>query len=731
MQTNVKIVPYQGRTAIAVDGRIIPGMSYHSGVFEINYLREMAEAGIRIFLFYTSCHPKPPVNGSGRGDGKVDFDFSAMDDKLKTLAGLAPDVWIIPRIGIGAPRWWTNQHSEENVLFADSDITARQKNEVDSKWVQPSMASEKWRQFTSGWLGQLVEHIENTPYADRVLGYMLSCGGTEEWVYWGAQEGRLADYSLPALIAFRSWLKAKYGGDARLREVWHDQSASIAHAVIPSEQARRRCTCLVRDPNMDQPAIDYDLFLSDMCAETLLTFCHMVKELTGGRRLTGAFSSYLLWQTGLTNPVVNNAHLALKKLLTSPDIDFITGITSYDNREPGGPGSFMLPTESLQAAGKLAFNEVDVRTHLITNVPRLDKYDTPPQELLNLWPLKDAAESVSVYRREFAHHVIHGAAWWNFDMSGGWYSCKELCQDFAVQGRIARQALEWDMSSVAQAAGIISGKSPAFQRFARMQDPMRYAEWTDLQCDRSTANLYRAGLPIDWWLSDDLGRRELQRYKVLYFYNAMYLSAEERRWVEQLKSDGRTLIFVGLPGLVADQGLSISQSIALTGMHLRLLDNRLPLTIDVADYDDPLLSGCEVATTLGTGAVVNPCIEVDDPACRVLGVWRKTGKPAMAVREFDTWRSVFIAAPLNNAAIFRAIAQSAGCHIWVETDKVIFANRSLLALHLMPCPDPVTVHLPRPMKVTELFSGECVTDLADSFVVQDTRRHTTFLYHLE
>jgi len=729
MRTTVNIVPHQGRTAIAVDGQIIPGMAYHSGRFEIEYLRQMADAGIRVFLFYTSCQPKPPVAGAEEDD--IYFDFQALDDKLATLAGLAPDVWIVPRIGIGAPRWWTDQHPDEVVRFADSEITDRQTNKVDSRWAQPSMASMPWRRFTAGWLCRLIEHIENSPFGDRVLGYMLSCAGTEEWVYWGAQEGRVPDYSAPALAAFRAWLQAKYRDDAGLRAAWHDPSTGITSVTVPSEPVRRRSTHLVRNPQLDQAAIDYDLYLSDLCAETLLSFCRAVKEATGGRRLTGAFSSYLLWQTGLTNPVVNNAHLALKKLLASPDIDFITGITSYDNREPGGPGSFMLPTESLQAAGKLAFNEVDVRTHLIKNVSRLDKYDAQPQDLLNLWPLKDAAESVSVYRREFAHHLIHGAAWWNFDMSGGWYDSPELCQDFALQGQIIRQAVDWDMSSATEAAGIISGKSPAYGRFARMQDPMRYPEWTDLQCDRATANLYRAGLPIDWWLSDHLGREELRRYKVLYFYNATYLSAEERQWIESLKSEGRTLIFVGYPGMVTDDDVSIKHASALTGMQLRLRENRLPLTIDLDNYDDPLLAGCEVATTLGTGAVVSPCIEVDDPACRVLGVWRKTGAPAMAVREFDHWRSIYLAAPLNHAAIFRAIAQSAGCHIWVAADNVTFANRSLFALHLTPFSDPITVRLPRMLRVTELFSGERVADATDSFVVQDTRRHTTFLYRLE
>ncbi len=722
-KTFVKVVPHKGRTAISVDGKVIPGMSYHTGKFDIKNFSEMVEAGIKIFLCYCRTLPK---------NKEEKANFEEWDAWMEKLGHLTDDIWFIPRIGLYPPRWWAEMHPEELVRFADSSITDRQADQEYSILSQPSMASRRWREDTAGWLTEIVRHIEESFYGDRVLGYMLSCGGTEEWVYFGAQQGRVPDYSRPALDAFRLWLLDKYGSEKKLSEAWHSTSLTLKKVEIPPLSDRRRChPSMVRNPKIDMPSIDYDLFLSHLCAETLLYFCHVVKKTTGGRRLTGGFSDYLLWQTGWINPVVNNAHLALRELIDSPDIDFITGITSYDNREPGGPGSFMLPVESLQAGGKLSFNEVDVRTHLIANVSRLDKYDVPPQELLNLWPLKKAEESVSVYRREFAHHIIHGAAWWNFDMQGGWYSCPEILQDFAVQSGIARKATGWDMSSTSEVAGIVSGESPAYQMFSRMQDAMRYLEWTELQCDRATANIYRAGVPIDWWLSDDLGREELKRYRVLYFYNPFYLSDLEKKQIEKLKSENRTLVFVGLPGLVTDRGLEIKSAIELTGINLKLSKNRQPLLIDIINYDDPATAECEVYNRLGTGALVSPCMEIDDAKSRVLGTWHQTGRPAMAVREFKNWRSIYSPAPVNHADIFRAIARSAGCHIWVDSSRVIFANRSLLAVHIDPSSDPVMVNLPCPMKVTEVFSDRLISPKCRSFIIQDTRRHNTFLYHLE
>ena len=93
---------------------------------------------------------------------------------------------------------------------------------------------------------------------------------------------------------------------------------------------------MLRDPALDRLAIDYELCLSDIVANCLLSWCSVVKQATGRKRITGAFSSYLMWQSGLVNALPTNGHLGLRRLLDSPEIDFLTGITSYDNREAGG-----------------------------------------------------------------------------------------------------------------------------------------------------------------------------------------------------------------------------------------------------------------------------------------------------------------------------------------------------------------------------------------------------------
>ncbi len=730
-RTKVLVVPHQGRTAISVNGKVIPGMSYftymlHGGNMRRDVLHEMVSCGIKIFLvLWQSWRPKFHAE-PWSSDGKI--DFTPIDEWMSALSGMADDIWFVPRLFFSTPHWWADRYPEELVRFSDEDLTLQQKDGQDVLNLA-SMASTRWRKDVSKVLESIVTHIENGPYSDRVLGYMINSGGTEEWVYHGSQQGRIPDYSLPALKSFHKWLRNKYGSDVSLAEAWSNPGITIDRAKIPSESERRRCApSVAKNPLLDRPSIDYELFLSELCADNLLEWCRVVKNVTGRRKLTGSFYGYLLWQSGYANGVVNNGHLALRKLLDSPEIDFITGITSYDNRGTGEPGSFMLPVESLQSAGKLAFNEVDIRTHLSTGRPS-EKEIEPTFRNNYAYNLQ---ESISIYRREFAHHLVSGAAWWDFDMSGGWYSQRELLDEFSAQAKIAGRAINWDMSSVSESAVFVSSTSPAFQRFFTMQEVMADLAWLNLQCDRATTELYYTGVPFDWWMTDDLKRPEISRYKLLYIFNAMYMSNEERKWLERLKGEGRTIVFCGCAGMIDDKSVSAENASSLTGINLRLNETRQPLWIDVDDYKHPILKECESTVTLGTGALVTPCLEVDDSDSIVLGRWRKTGAPAFAVKEYKAWRSIVCPAPINHRLVARGIMKKAGCHVWIEPGRILFVNRSILAVHIADSHEPMRIHLPEPMDVFDLTDGHTVAEDARHFLIQrDIREHTTFLYHLQ
>lgn len=712
----VSVEPHQGRTAICVDGKAIPGMSFLGAIYNLDnsqtvYTREMAQAGVSTMLVPWHFHKREGFEVGWSGPGE--YNFAMFDLWAKRICDSGPEIRIVPRLYIDTPHWWSAAHPGELTTYAHDPAHPPKPVGEHRNPAQASMASKQWIADVSEVIRAFVAHAENGPWADRILGYCINSGGTEEWVYWGVQPGYVPDYSGPALEYYRNWLRKKYGGQA-----WIDK------AQIPSEAQRRSGQPgLLRDPAVDRAAIDYELCLSEIVVDNLLAWCKVVKEATHRKRIVGTFCNYVMWQTGLVNPSSTNAHLALRKVLDSPDIDFITGITSYDNRGPGEAGTFMVPMESIQKAGKITFNEVDVRTHN-TQINSSMRYQATG--LIHLGPLKDAEESVDVLRREFSHHLIHGSPWWYFDMAGGWYSGPEILADFKRQAQITREALAWDMSSVAQVAGIVSASSPAYHPLMRMHDVNNYRELLELQCDRATQQLYRSGVELDWLTCEDLDSKEMEKYKVLYFYNATWLSAKQRKAIDGLKKDGRVLVFVGYPGLATDDKLDTGAATALTGMNFKLDGRRFNGELTPLEYGDPSLRDLKTKLVLGTGAVVGPRLLPVDGEAATIAYW-PDGAPGAAVKRFADWTSFYFPVPLNNQDLFRTICRDAGCHIYTGNGDVVYANKSLVMVHFVDCIQPL--HLPRAAKATNLFTGEVV--LENGTMLVPSGPNGTHLYRIE
>ena len=701
--SRVEVRPHLGRTAIFVDGQPIPGMAYYGHGSE-RVWSDMADLGMPVFFISTGPHWKGPD----------DYDFSSFHERVKRLGEKAKDVWLIPRLNtLATPPWWADANPDEVTRYAHAPEKPGELFPDYRNPRQASMASKKWMHDVGKMLRALVASVESSPHADRVLGYMLNMGGSEEWVYWGAQLGLIPDYSPPARRYFQAWLRKKYGPEAWIEKV-----------ELPLEPARRRGSPgVLRDPAKDQLAIDFELCLSDIVADCLISFCSVVKDATGGRRIAGAFSSYLMWQTGLVNAATTNGHLGLRRLLESPHVDFVTGITSYDNRGPGGPGSFMLPVESVQRAGKYFFNESDIRTHLLKDHSNVR---WTANGLLELRPLQDAAESVDVLRREFCHHLIHGAGWWDFDMTGGWFDAPQIMAEFKKQAKIVRDALAWDMTSVAEVACLVSGAGPAYHPLMRMHDVNNYPALLDLQCDRATRELYRSGVPMDWLMTDDLDAKAMERYKALFFYNATSLSPKQRDAVEALKKNGRALIFVGYPGLATDTGLDVEAASRLVGMKFKLDAHRVAGDLTPKTYDDPALREVKAKLVLGSGAVLGPRLVPDDPDATVLAYW-PDGTPGAAVKRHKDYTAYYFPVSPNHPDLFRTMCRDAGCFTYSANNDILFINRSLLALHVVDSIQPIT--LPKPRKITNLFTGQTIAESAATFMPRGDG--ATHLYRLE
>ena len=89
---------------------------------------------------------------------------------------------------------------------------------------------------------------------------------------------------------------------------------------------------------------------------------------------------------------------------------------------------------------------------------------------------------------------------------------------------------------------------------------------------------------------------------------------------------------------------------------------------------------------------------------------------------------IYSASPCVSAAVLRALAKSAGVHVYVDEDAVVYANASLLSVTVV-APGRRHILMPQPVDVVDAISGQQVAEQANSFECHfEERESRLFLY---
>ncbi|MBM3501370.1 MAG: hypothetical protein FJX74_22175, partial [Armatimonadetes bacterium] len=323
-----------GVPTFVIDGRPHSGICYSTYDCHLPRLQEraarFAEAGCDIFNFVVE------IAGYGYSRpmwmGPEEWDFRDLDERARAILQAAPEAWLLPRIYIDAPAWWCEANPAEMMLLDDGSPAFGEKLfALSREGNYPSLASAEWRAAMDRALVTVIDHIESSEYGSRVIGYQLSGQKTEEWYHWSMNCDRLGDYS--------THVQAVFGLPLPTREQRHgDRSRPF------------------RDPVAEAAAIAFHRVWSDLMADTIEHFARTVKERTSGRKLVGAFYAYTFEFTDLAEDA---GHLACASLERSPYIDFIMAPSSYYDRNLPGKPYFRAPVASLQAHGKVFWNDFD------------------------------------------------------------------------------------------------------------------------------------------------------------------------------------------------------------------------------------------------------------------------------------------------------------------------------------------------------------------------------------
>ena len=399
-----------GVPTLFIKGKPCVGMAYMTYLWENACYRSFSEAGYHIFslvaqfgdrFLNTVTGVRPFTKGFFSEKGKE--DYSEFDQEVHKIISACPDAMILPRVGMGMPRWWDEENPEE---CCDTGFREGRRG---------CFSSLKWRRDTKKFLYRFIRHVAESDYAEHICGYQIANGNTEEWFSWD----QVGSNGKAAREGYAKWS----GNDG-------------------SEESFRR-------------------YLSVAAADAIREIAEEAKELTGGKVVIGSFYGYLFevpfWQSN---------HHALQSLLHSDAIDFLCSPASYTTRlTPELDWPSMVPAASLQRHGKLYFVELDSRTFLTRLLPEVRPSQVIQAEHYStkFWLGPETEEaSLDVLKMNFARQYVEGYASWWFDMWGGWFESPGImCSMRAFYLKMESALSRKDRTSIAECAAWLDETSLA------------------------------------------------------------------------------------------------------------------------------------------------------------------------------------------------------------------------------------------------------------------------------
>lgn len=704
-----------GVPTLHVDDQPLHGMTATSCAFDDpQVVRDFVTGGVEIMMIWIEA-------GIHCWKGPGQYDWSYAEQKLAFFEEHAGDTkWII-RVRLGLVDNWFKE------AYPDEVHNPPKPPYIDRLSVC-NLVSPIWRDHVCTLIHDFTIWLQTTRWAPRIIGFMLNAGATEEWLIVDTAETTRGNYHAVYVREFRRWLERKYATDEALSAAWNLSDATLRTAM-PPDGFERSATHIfgpysLRDPAADRAAIDYYYFLNGTLADSLLAFCRSAKEAADSPIICGGFHSYLWWESGVYSYIQEYGHTLIQRLKASPWIDFISDITSYDGRYPGGPSGYLGLPHSINIDEKLHYTEVDLTT--IASLPesyraawaRVDPStvqirSAEPAIPNRVWQWglnycgRDMDEQIGILQREHLHNLITGTPYWWFDIRSHNYQADEIVSAMQRLSALGSQAVHWDRRSHSEVAFVLSEDTPMYQ--SAMNGTLIRFELESLHSlliDLANRQWGLAGVPFDIYEVNDLGNPRFpgDQYKLIVFVNCAMIPARAAEGIRRWQRDGRVMVWTHAAGVLDGQRLDPSLGTELIGMKLGWRNQRQHIHVAIEDTGHPLTRGGK-AVSFWTEGSAGPVFFAQDPQATVLGHLTHGGEPAFAVRAHNDWTSVYLSMFNFGPQLLRNLAEFAGAHIWCTSDDVLYANHSLVCLHTASA-GLKQIDLPSPAYVTNLWTEE-------------------------
>ncbi|HMP75759.1 MAG TPA: hypothetical protein PKE12_05615 [Kiritimatiellia bacterium] len=706
-----------------LDGRPFPGvMAYTYREHQADFLA----AGIQVFRLSL------PVGWVGPDR----YDYADGDEVAAAFCGADPSVRLFPLLWLDGPetKWWELEHPDEVAIAIDRATGAvRREHPNVPNYARPgqdftpvgdlfdrhhqgtpclhSFASARWQAEAAEALGRAIAHYESA-FPGRFAGYYVCAGLSYEWFNWGNYtDDLLFDYSAPMRRYFRGWLERRYRTPAALSDAWRRPVGGFA-SVEPPPPAERpaRDAAPLLDPRTHTPAADFAAALADAQADAFLALCRRARAAAAPGHWIGGFFGYWWTQTHAPGPA-RSGHLALQRVLESPDVDFVGSPYDYSNRGVGGVNSAQTMPGSLRAHDKCYINSTDIKladdTHAWQSFIRVPRTE---------------GEAVELMKRDFAFSLAEGQEQSWVDLFGGAFQRSALRDALARLQRIAVAQSELRVPPRARALVVVDEES---LRWTTPNTPLT----VPLFGVQKQWHLLRSGFPWTFITLEDFLAGTWPDARLACFVNAFRVDAARAQLLHACLRERRcTAVWNLWPGLLGEHGPDPAGTRALTGFAVRRLEDsagdwtfqaRTPARlvygtgVDRAEYAARMKHYPDAAAFAGM-----PRLAIDPAADdAVLADWATEPRAAVARHHRLGFPSVLNCGPFLPAPMWNALGGEAGVHRYTDAGHLVYANDRFLALYT-GAEGPCTVRFPAPVRIHDLWSDRALAaEPVESFTV--------------
>ena len=438
--------------------------------------------------------------------------------------------------------------------------------------------------------------------------------------------------------------------------------------------------------------VDYCQYSSELAAQAITGLAAAIKTLSNNQLLVGTSYGYTL-EFAHRN---DSGHLALAKVLESPDIDIVAGPNSYTGRGAGNVAAFGAPIDSVALHGKLWLVEDDTKTFLA---------ETETDDTYNP-KIAGGADTRAAHQRQFGAALAHGAGVTWMDLWGqGWLNNAEIWEELGGLGKLAHQ---WGKTRKSEApapdvAAIVDEASLAYLK----NDPNGLGMHL---IGKTRELLLRSGASVGFYLQSDITRENFPDSTLYLFLNAFRITTAEREAVRaRLQRPGKTLAWLYAPGVYDENGPATVEVADVVGMSLRQQPWNSRVGSQISEQRHLITERLRSGKRIGQEDVLNPSFAVSDPQATILAEYGTTGAPSLAVREHQSgWKSVFFGDPHLTVELLRGLFAYAGVPLYNTQDDVVFASDDgVLNVHTQYTGQR-TIQLPRRATVWDVMENRIV-----------------------